>query len=633
MSEAVQHRSAGATALGLVARHAAKAGVIGLLLTILVFPLISDNRYYQTIIILSLLLAVMASGWNIISGFAGYVSLGQTVFLGIGAYTTAILSLRVFGPDEFGQGGANPFYFVPLSALVAGLFAAAVGPILMRTRGHSFVILTIAFLFVMQLIVLNWTELTYGNRGLSLPLPTWPREWANLPFYYVFFGLMLLSVAMSWWIRRTKFGMGLIAIREDEDKAASVGVNTPIYKTLAFVASAIWIGAAGGVYAYYLSFIDPRNQFDIVYSVFVVLAVLLGGRGTIWGPVIGAFILEPVNQITNNDFNRWFGEGVWDANVRLIFFGALLLLVVLVLPRGIIPSLREIFTRRRESKTAAEVGARFERTPMRVVERGAQEARAAPAGPLLEIRGVSKRFGGITAVDDVSLAVERGTITALIGPNGSGKTTLFNLIDGTMEPDRGEVWFEGRRVDKLAPYRRAHLGIGRTFQITRLFREMTVLENVVAPLRSFSWRRLGADAVSGPEAERAHGLLEFVGMHRFAHHRAGALSFGQGKLVELAQILMLDPALIMLDEPAGGINPTLIGYMEEMVRELNRQGTTFLIVEHNMPLVLGLCSPVCVLARGQAICEGTPGQVQADPAVLDAYLGEDFVLEERAGVS
>ncbi|MDQ3867847.1 MAG: ABC transporter ATP-binding protein [Actinomycetota bacterium] len=247
------------------------------------------------------------------------------------------------------------------------------------------------------------------------------------------------------------------------------------------------------------------------------------------------------------------------------------------------------------------------------------------------MRGLSKRFGGVRAVDEASIAVEEGTITALIGPNGSGKTTLFNLIDGTMTPDGGEVWFDGERIDRLPPYRRAHLGLGRTFQITRLFREMTVLENVVAPLRSFSWRQLGADAVSGPEAERAQELLDFVGMGRFAEQRAGALSYGQQKLVELAQVLMLDPRLIMLDEPAGGINPTLIEHMAEMIRELNRRGKTFLIVEHNMPLVLGLCSPVVVLARGSCICAGTPDEVQADPAVLDAYLGEDFVLEQRTG--
>ncbi|HEX2128761.1 MAG TPA: ATP-binding cassette domain-containing protein, partial [Solirubrobacterales bacterium] len=202
---------------------------------------------------------------------------------------------------------------------------------------------------------------------------------------------------------------------------------------------------------------------------------------------------------------------------------------------------------------------------------------------------------------------------------------------GTMRADAGEVWFDGQRIDGMPPWRRAYAGLGRTFQITRVFKDMTVLENVVAPLRSFSWRQLRSGAVSGEEAARADELLEFVGMSEYRDVPAEALSFGQRKLVELAQVLMIDPKLILLDEPAGGINPTLVERMAGMIRELNAQGKTFLIVEHNMPLVLGLCDPVLVLARGACICSGTPQEIQKDPRVLDAYLGDDFQLEAPVG--
>jgi ABC-type branched-subunit amino acid transport system ATPase component/ABC-type branched-subunit amino acid transport system permease subunit len=600
---------------GFVARHGWRVLVGAAFVGLLLYPIVTTNLYYQNMIILSLVLAISASGWNIISGYTGYVSLGQSAFLGIGAYTTALLVLKVFD-------GRSPFWFVPASAVVAGIFAAVVGSVLMRTRGHAFVILTIAFLFVMQIVTLNWSDLTNGNHGVTLPLPLWSLDYQNWPFYYGLLGILALSVALSWWIRRTKFGMGLVAIREDEAKAASVGVNTPIYKVLAFTASAVFIGAAGGMYAYYLTFIDPRGMFDIVYSVQIVLAALLGGRGTLWGPVLGAFILEPLNEITNNEI----GGG----SERLIWFGGMLAVVVLFLPRGIIPSAREIWDRWRGAGRAGLVGARVDR-PVHVTERDRDpESRHGTGRTLLEVRGVEKRFGGVRALDGCGITVEEGTITALIGPNGSGKTTLFNIIDGTMSADAGEIWFDGERIDRLRPWQRSHRGIGRTFQITRLFREMTVLENVVAPLRSFSWRQLALDAVSGAEAQRAQEQLELVGMGAFAHQKAAALSYGQQKLVELAQILMSDPKLIMLDEPAGGINPTLIEQLADTIAYLNARGKTFLIVEHNMPMVLGLCNPVLVLARGTCICEGTPAYVQRDAGVLDAYLGEDFTLETGA---
>jgi ABC-type branched-subunit amino acid transport system ATPase component/ABC-type branched-subunit amino acid transport system permease subunit len=585
------------------------------ILLVAVFPVVSDDLYYQNMIILSMVFAVGAVGLNIITGYAGYVSLGQGAFVGLGAYTVGICVNHI---------GGSPWVWVPVAGLLAAGVAALLGVVAMRARGHSFVILTIAFLFLVQLLATNWDQLTNGTGGITLPIPAWSVDYQYWPFYYTLFGLLALSLLVSWWIRRTKFGMGLIAIREDEDKAATVGVSTPTYKILAFAASALFVGMAGGVYGYYISFIDPLGMFNILLSVQIILSLLLGGRATLWGPVLGAFIIEWLNETSNNEF----GGG----NTRLLIFGGLLALVVLFLPQGIIPSVGSFVERWRSRGKAGLAGERLSGIDLR--ERAIPPPPAAAQASdtaLLEVKGLEKRFGGVHAVDGASFSVPHGSITALIGPNGSGKTTVFNLIGGTMAPQAGEVWFDGQRIDGKPPWQRAHLGLGRTFQITRLFSEMTVLENVVAPLRGFHVGRLGADAVSGREARRAEDLLDFVGMAKYRDVRAAALSYGQQKLVELAQILMLDPKLIMLDEPAGGINPTLIERIGDMIRELNARGTTFLIVEHNMPFVLGLCNPVLVLARGQAIASGTPDTIQRDPKVLDAYLGEDFRLEQPVG--
>jgi ABC-type branched-subunit amino acid transport system ATPase component/ABC-type branched-subunit amino acid transport system permease subunit len=586
---------------------------------VVTYPLISNDLFYQNLIILSLLFAIGAVGLNVIMGWGGYISLGQSSFIGLGAYTVGILTMKV---------GGSPWVWLPAAGLVAALFALVLGAIATRLRGHSFVIATIAMLFLLQIVATNWRSFTGGTTGITMPIPEWDIAYQNWPFYYSLLGLLAVALLVSWRIRKTKFGTGLIAIREDEDKAATVGVDTPVYKALGFAASAVFLGMAGGIYGYYLTFIDPSGMFDIILSVQIVLAVVLGGRGTLWGPVLGAFLIESINELANQQL----GGG----NSRLLIFGGLLALAIVLLPKGILPSIQEFWERRRKAGTEARVGRRLEGVPAPAGEGRAaiaaadHDRRPAPkaGAPLLEIRGLKKRFGGVHAVDGCQFTVERGSITGLIGPNGSGKTTAFNLIGGTMSADGGEVWLDGRRVDRLSPWRHAYSGLGRTFQITRLFGEMTVLENVVAPVPRFSVGVLGAGAVSGPESARAEELLEFVGMREFRDERASALSFGQRKLVELAQVLMLDPKLIMLDEPAGGINPTLVERIKEIIRDLNRQGKTFLVVEHDMPFVLDLCDPILVLAAGTCICEGTPRTIPEDPRVLDAYLGEDFTLDE-----
>jgi ABC-type branched-subunit amino acid transport system ATPase component/ABC-type branched-subunit amino acid transport system permease subunit len=568
--------------------------------------------YYQTVLLLAFLLAVQAMSWNIISGFTGYVSLGHSAFLGIGAYTAGILAARL---------GVNPLVLAPAGGLVAVAVAVAIGAVVLRVRGHAFVIITIALLLAMQLAATNFASLTKGSDGITLPLPPWPHDVQNVPFYYIFLGLTVLTFGFSAWIRRTKFGTGLVAIRDDEGKAVAIGVNTTVYKVLAYAASALFVGVAGAVYAYFLTFLNPTGAFAILPSVAIVLAALAGGRGTLYGPLIGAFVVQFAGETATV-----YGGG---EQARLLLFGPALVLVVMFLPHGLLPTLRRYVERRRAAGRSVEfidqTGA-LERRPVTVVRdraaRAAAEAGPAGAGrPLLEFRGVQKRFQGLRVLTGVDLSVREGSITALIGPNGSGKTTLFNLACGALRADGGEIAFAGRRIDRMPPWRRAHLGIGRTFQVTRLFPSMSVLENVVAPMPSFSWRGLANGAVAGHEAERARELLSFVGLDRFAGVPAGALSYGQRKLVELAQVLMLEPKLILLDEPASGVNPSLVDRLVEIIRELNAQGVTFLVVEHNIPLVLELCDPVATLARGEIIAAGPPSQVRADPAVLAAYLG------------
>lgn len=247
---------------------------------------------------------------------------------------------------------------------------------------------------------------------------------------------------------------------------------------------------------------------------------------------------------------------------------------------------------------------------------------------MLEIKGLCKYFGGIRAVDGCSFKVDRGSITALIGPNGAGKTTAFNCISRTAMPTHGQVWLDGERIDQLRPHKITQRGLSRTFQISRNLGDMTVLENVVCQSRIQGWRDLMKPAMSTQEIDKAMGLLDFLGITRIAYEDGSNLSYGQKKLMDLAALLMSDPKIILLDEPAGGVNPTLLEEIVGHIRKLNDTGMTVLIVEHNMDLIMRLSHQIVVMAQGKVIAEGVPAEIRENPAVLEAYLGG--VLEEAA---
>ena len=438
-------------------RTLAWAALVAAVLVITAVPLLTENTYTLNVLILIFLLAVLGSSWNVMAGFAGYVSLGHSAYIGVGAYTAGILAARW---------DVSPFLVAPLGGVAAAVVAFVLGLATRRTRGPAFVIVSFATLELSGLVVRNWSSVTGGSQGFLMPLPSWDVRYYAWPFYYALFVLVLLTIAMSAWIRRSKFGLGLFAIRDDEEKAAGIGVVTSVYKSLAFMASAVPVGVAGAVYGYYLSFLSVSAMFDIVLSMQVVLAVLLGGKGTVWGPVLGAAIIVPLTEYTNTTIG-----GADAGAIRLLMYGGLLVAVVLLLPRGILPAVTDLHARIRRGGASSPTGARLDDTPLPATpaRRRALAGLGDTESDLLTVSDVTIHFGGVTALDRASLVIPAGSVTALIGPNGSGKTTVFNVIDGTYAPESGDVLLGGRSLRRLDRTRRAFAGVARTYQLPRLF--------------------------------------------------------------------------------------------------------------------------------------------------------------------
>lgn len=301
-------------------------GPLVLLILLIVFPLVFTNPAVTTIAVFTLIYAVMASAWNIISGYTGYISLGHAAFFGVGAYTVAILAKAWHI-----SAGWGPFLLLLVGGVVAGIIAIPFGYLALKTRRHTFVVITIAYFFIFQLLAFNLRGLTNGSTGLPMPSPTWSGGFFNIPFYYVGLALLLLTVLCTWWVRHSRFGLGLLAIRDDEDRAEGLGVKTGVSKLAAFVIAAVFIAMAGGLYGYFTTYLYPQFAFDPLNDLAMALMAFTGGVGTLSGPILGAFIIEPAQQ---------YFSIAGGASFYLILYGALFLVVILLLPEGIWPTLR-----------------------------------------------------------------------------------------------------------------------------------------------------------------------------------------------------------------------------------------------------------------------------------------------------
>ncbi len=583
-------------------RVAAGLALIVLAVAAIGFPLVFSSPVVTNYAIYALIFVAAVSAWNVFSGFSGYISLGHAVFFGSGAYTVGIAA------RDWHINGVAVFGLLPLAAAVGAVIAVPFGLVALRVRRHTFIVITIAVFFIFQLMAYNFS-FTGGSVGVSAPFLPWSPTSFNDRFYYITLGCAVGMIVIAVLVRRSRFGLQLRAIRDDEDRARGLGVHAMRVKLTAFVLSGTVMALVGGVWFLYLTQVEPPSGIRPAVRPGPRADGVPGRPRDHHRPDSRRAHHRTRPALPDHQIHQRVPQR--DPARRA------------VPPHRAVRAARPRPDHRRMDQAAADQGpprgwpvrrapaARALRLPegQRSAREGGQKMSA-----LLRTEGVRKAYGGVHALDSCTVEIDEGSVAGLIGPNGSGKTTLFNVITGYAKADAGQVYLADKKITNIAPEKVFARGIGRTFQLTRIFASLTVLENMLV-----ASKHGGAAA-----RKRAMEQLEFVGIA--GHHAAlaGTLSYGQRKLLELAYVLVSDPAVILLDEPAGGVNLSLVNHIADRIRELNAAGKTFLIVEHNMEFVMGLCDRVTVLDSGAVVAAGPPDIIRTDRRVLNAYLGEDL---------
>ena len=535
--------------------------------------------------------AVSVIGLTVVLGLCGQINLAQAAFFGIGAYAVG-LGTTAWGLDFW--------LCLGLGLGAALVLGGALGASTLRLGGHYLAMVTISFQQILTLVLVNWIPVTRGPDGVPGILR--PAGLANGQRYLAFCILALAAVAYAVWrMPDTRLGRAMRAVRDNELAAGVVGVDVYRTKILAFAIGALLAGLGGGLFAGGFAYISP-DQFTFAESVVFLTMALLGGVGSPAGAVIGTALL-----ILLPEWLRFMKE---IPGLYLALYGLAVILIIIFMPVGIWGFVGARLARFRKAAPAPD------RAGDLVL------ARAAPGPhPALEVVGLAKHFGGLKAVDAIDFAVARGGVHALIGPNGSGKTTTLNLLSGLYVPTAGRIRIDGRDVTGLPPHARAAVGLGRTFQNIRLFRSMTALDNVIVGAERPDNPAGLADA--GALEARARAALAFVGLEDRADEPVANFSYGHQRLVEIARALAGNPVLLLLDEPAAGLNASEKVALTALLRRMTAKGLTILIIDHDMTLVRDVADRITVLNFGRRIADGDAAAVLREPDVIAAYLGED----------
>jgi branched-chain amino acid transport system permease protein len=567
----------------------------------LALGLVVRNEYYQLMLTLVLVWAIMGVAWNVFSGYSGLVSFGHASFFGLGAYTVALLLVKL---------EVSPWIGIPIGMLVGVAAGVLIGYPTFRLRGVYFSLAMLAYPLAL-LYVFEWL----GYQEVPLPMkreaPAAYMQFADHRAYVVIALVMLVAAMLvSLRIERSRFGLSLIAIKQNEWAAEASGIDTWRWKMKAIMVSGAIAAAAGGFYAVVLLIVTPPTVFGMLTSAQALIVTLFGGVATVWGPVIGSIILIPLAEILHAEL----GDKI--PGIQGVVFGAAIVAVIMLAPEGLVPRFRDARARRARGAEAAR--------PVLDEPMAAAPAARRTVGEeiVLRVANVSRSFGGLRAVQDVSFEVRRGEVLGIIGPNGAGKTTLFNLLNGFIRADAGAVLFEGKSLLGLKPNEVCRLGIGRTFQVMRPFPRMSVLDNVV----------VGAFAAESDDARAyaaARDALARVGLAARGDAIAGGLTTVELRLMELARAIASRPKVLLADETLAGLGSQEIARLLATINALANDGLTIVIIEHTMHAMVQLADRLVVLDHGAVLDTGVPAAVTRNPKVVEAYLGPRWMARAQ----